>query len=83
MRKLLRSWPLFFLLAALVSFAIAAQLPYVDLQARPGLLTVIHHAVRCALPFFLVAFSASSLAVLFPGAFTRWLNDWALLLERK
>jgi len=72
-RRLLQSWRLFFLLAALLSVAIAAKLPSVDLHARQGLLTMIERAVRCALPFFLVAFSASSLAVLFPGPFTRWL----------
>jgi methionine sulfoxide reductase heme-binding subunit len=71
--KVIQSWRLFWALAALVSVAIALKLPGVDLHTDKGVLQVVHRAVRCALPFFLVAFSASSLAVLFPGAFTRWL----------
>lgn len=34
---------------------------------------IILHSVRCALPFFLVAFVASSLATLWPSRGTRWL----------
>src|SRR5215472_7729332 len=34
---------------------------------------MVDRGVHYALPFFLVAFSASSLVVLFPGAFSRWL----------
>jgi DMSO/TMAO reductase YedYZ heme-binding membrane subunit len=34
---------------------------------------IIVHSVRCALPFFLLAFTASSLSVLWPSTFTRWL----------
>jgi methionine sulfoxide reductase heme-binding subunit len=34
---------------------------------------MVLHSVRCALPFFLVAFTASSLAVLWPAALSRWL----------
>jgi hypothetical protein len=73
MRSLLQSWRLFWVLAVLVSAVIAEKLSVVDLRTRDGLLHMVHHAVRCALPFFVVAFSASSLAVLFPGALSRWL----------
>jgi sulfoxide reductase heme-binding subunit YedZ len=34
---------------------------------------IIKHSVRCALPSFLLAFTASSIAALWPGALTRWL----------
>jgi sulfoxide reductase heme-binding subunit YedZ len=73
MRKVLRSWTLFWTLAALVSVAIASKLPFVDLHTQHGLLAMIHRSVRCALPLFVVAFSASSLAQLFPSRGTRWL----------
>ena len=34
---------------------------------------IIKHSVRCALPSFLLAFTASSLATLWPGPLSRWL----------
>jgi DMSO/TMAO reductase YedYZ heme-binding membrane subunit len=34
---------------------------------------IILHSVRCALPWFIVAFTASSLAILWPSRGTRWL----------
>jgi hypothetical protein len=71
--RIIGGWRLFWALAALVSVAIAAKLPFVDLHTPQGILAMVDRGVHYALPFFLVAFSASSLVVLFPGAFTRWL----------
>ena len=34
---------------------------------------IIKHSVRCALPSFLLAFTASSFATLWPGPLSRWL----------
>jgi len=34
---------------------------------------IIKHSVRCALPLFLLAFTSSSLATLWPGRLSRWL----------
>jgi DMSO/TMAO reductase YedYZ heme-binding membrane subunit len=34
---------------------------------------IIRHSVRCALPSFLLAFTASSFATLWPGPLSRWL----------
>lgn len=34
---------------------------------------IIKHSVRCALPLFLLAFTASSFAALWPGPLSRWL----------
>jgi methionine sulfoxide reductase heme-binding subunit len=70
---LLRRWRLFWTLAIVISIAIALKLPAVDLRTDLGWLLMIQRAVKCALPFFVVAISASSLAQLFPSAFTRWL----------
>jgi DMSO/TMAO reductase YedYZ heme-binding membrane subunit len=59
-------------LALLVSAAICARLADVDLRLAAGAEVMVLHSVRCALPFFLVAFTASSIAVLWPGRVSRW-----------
>jgi DMSO/TMAO reductase YedYZ heme-binding membrane subunit len=60
-------------LGLLVSAAIGAGLPFADLSTAGGTEFMVLHSVRCALPFFLAAFTASSLAVLWPRPRTRWL----------
>jgi methionine sulfoxide reductase heme-binding subunit len=69
----LRSWPLFWVLALAASAATLTGLPHADFHSARGMTPIIHRSVRCALPLFLMAFTASSLAVLAPGAFTRWM----------
>jgi hypothetical protein len=71
--RFFQRWRLFWTLAIAISIAIALKLPALDLSTDLGWLLMIQRAVKCALPFFVVAISASSLAQLFPGAFTRWL----------
>jgi methionine sulfoxide reductase heme-binding subunit len=71
--KLLRGWRLFGVLAATVSAAICTALPRTDFRSARGTEHIILHSVHCALPFFVLAFVASSLAVLFPGRLSRWL----------
>jgi len=56
-----------------VSTAICLGLPFADFHTFQGTEFIILHAVLCALPFFLVAFTASSLATLWPSRRTRWL----------
>lgn len=72
-RRFLQRWRLFWTLVIVISIAIALKLPAVDLRTDLGWLLMVQRAVKCALPFFVVAISASSLAQLFPGTFTRWL----------
>jgi methionine sulfoxide reductase heme-binding subunit len=62
-----------FVLSLLVSAAIAMGLPFADLCTAGGTEFMVLYSVRCALAFFLVAFTASSLAILWPSAPTRWL----------
>ncbi|HUJ52613.1 MAG TPA: hypothetical protein VLX08_03595 [Steroidobacteraceae bacterium] len=69
----LESWRLFWLLAAALSIANCLGLPAVDFASAHGVEPAIVLSVRCALPFFLVAFTASSLAALWRTRFTRWL----------
>lgn len=73
MGKRLSSWRLFWSLALLISAIDCAGLWGADLRTARGTVPVILLAVRCALPFFVLAFTASSFAVLWPGGATRWL----------
>jgi DMSO/TMAO reductase YedYZ heme-binding membrane subunit len=61
------------MLAASESVAICLGLPHADLRTFHGTESIVLWSVRCALPLFLLAFTASSLAVLWPGRSTRWL----------
>lgn len=73
MRRSLDSWRLFWLLALAISAVNCAALSDADLRTERGTTPMILLAVRCALPFFLLAFTASSAARLWPGRATRWL----------
>jgi DMSO/TMAO reductase YedYZ heme-binding membrane subunit len=73
MRKPLESWRLFWLLALAISAVNCAALPFIDFQSAHGTESIILYSVRCALPFFLIAFSASSFSILRPSKSTRWL----------
>lgn len=70
MRKALGSWRLFWVLALGESAAISLGL---DFHSGHSLEHNILHSVRCALPLFVLAFVASSLATLWPSRGTRWL----------
>jgi methionine sulfoxide reductase heme-binding subunit len=67
------SWKLFWLLALIVSAANGISLPFADFHSVQGTGFMIQLSVRCALPLFLLAFTASSLAILWPGRLSRWL----------
>jgi hypothetical protein len=71
--KALQGWSLFWVMAFAISVAISLGLPQTDFHTARGTEGIVLRSVRCALPFFLVAFTASSLATLWPGSFTRWL----------
>lgn len=73
MRQVLNSWRLFWLLALVMSLAICLGLPRTDFNSARGMEFIILRSVRCALPCFIVAFTASSVALLWPGRWTRWL----------
>jgi methionine sulfoxide reductase heme-binding subunit len=60
-------------MSLLVSTVILAGLPFGDLRTASGTEFMVVYSVRCALAFFLVAFTASSMAVLWPNVATRWI----------
>lgn len=72
MARALESWRLFWVLALVIMTADLLGLPFADFHSFRGTEFIILHAVLCALPFFLVAFTASSLATLWPSRRTRW-----------
>jgi len=73
MVRALSRWRLFWVLALIISVIVVLGLPGENLHSGRGLEHLILRSVRCALPLFVVAFTASSLASLWPGPLTRWL----------
>jgi methionine sulfoxide reductase heme-binding subunit len=73
MRLKLNSWPLFWVLALTASTATLLGLPHADFHSAQGMASIVHLSVRCALPLFVLAFIASSLVILWPGALAQWL----------
>jgi len=73
MTAVIKAWRLFGLLAAVISVTICLGLPLADFHSVRGTEFIILYSVLCALPFLLVAFTASSLVVLWPSSATRWI----------
>jgi methionine sulfoxide reductase heme-binding subunit len=69
----LEAWRLFGALALGITSANLYALYSYDLHTARGLESLILYTVRCALPFFVAAFIASSLRILWPSRETRWL----------
>ena len=63
---------MFWLITIPVSLAMVLAMTRVDLSTAAGVSSMIQLSVRCAVPLLFVAFAASSLQVVFPGVFTRW-----------
>ncbi|RLA23096.1 MAG: hypothetical protein DRQ63_12040, partial [Gammaproteobacteria bacterium] len=71
--KVINGWNLFWLITAPISIAIVLTMTRVDLSSAKGVSSMIQLSVRCAVPWLFLAFAASSLQVVFPGTFSRWL----------
>jgi|SRR5579883_2772938 len=69
----LNDWRLFWLLSLADTVAVGCGLPWVDYRSAKGLEFMIKHSVRCSLPLFLMAFTASPLARIRRSDFSRWL----------
>ena len=74
MGKTINGWRLFWALALATSVADSLGLPGTDFHTANGVEVIILRTVRCALPWFLVAFTASSLVTLWPSRITRWVR---------
>jgi hypothetical protein len=71
--KHLNGWPLLYWIVGINSAAVIAYMPTQDLSGPVGVSEMIQMTVRCSVPLLYLAFAASSMGVLFPGKFTRWL----------
>jgi DMSO/TMAO reductase YedYZ heme-binding membrane subunit len=71
--KFINSWNLFLLITAPISTVMVLSMLRTELTSGPAVSTMIELSVRCAVPLLFVAFAASSVNVLFPGVFGRWL----------
>ena len=71
--KMINGWNLFWLITVPISLVMVLSMMRVDLSSAKGLRSMIQLSVRCAVPWLFPAFAASSLNVVFPGSFSRWL----------
>ena len=71
--KMINGWKLWWLVTTPISLAIVLTMIRVDLSTADGVSSMIQLSVRCAVPLLYVAFATSSMPVVFPGSFSRWL----------
>jgi len=71
--KFINSWNLFWLITLPISTVMVFSMMGVELSSAPAVSSMIELSVRCAVPLLFVAFAASSVNVLFPGLFGRWI----------
>jgi hypothetical protein len=71
--KRVNGWNLFWLITVPISLLMVLAMLRADLASAEEISSLIQLSVRCAVPLVFVAFAASSLQVVFPGSFSRWL----------
>ncbi len=71
--KALNGWNLYWLIVIPISIAVLFKMTTVDLSSPRGVSSMIQFSVRSSIPWLYLAFAASSLLVVFPGQFSRWL----------
>ena len=71
--KALNEWRLFWLVFTPISILMIVAMLRTDAWSGPAVSAMIQLSVRWSVPWLYLAFAASSLQLLFPGAFTRWL----------
>jgi len=71
--KFINSWNLFWLITAPISIVMVYSMMGIEFTSGRAVSSMIGLSVRCAVPLFFVAFAASSVNVLFPGLFGRWI----------
>jgi hypothetical protein len=72
--KLLNGRSLFGLVVAPMCIAVAVAMTRVDLSSPVAISAMIQFTVRLAVPWLFMAFAASSLVIVWPGPFSRWLS---------
>jgi hypothetical protein len=69
----LNQWKLFFIGSGLISLSTLLTMVQLDLSSAESISSMIKYTVRCAVPFLFLVFMASSLQVVWPSLFSRWL----------
>jgi sulfoxide reductase heme-binding subunit YedZ len=69
----INGWALFRIITVPVSVVLAIATATADLTTGAGVAAMVQLSVRFAVPLLYLVFAASSLLVLFPGPFSRWL----------
>ena len=70
---LLNHWKLFFVVSGLISLSTVLTAAQLDLSTAESISSMIKYTVRGAVPFLFLVFLASSLQVVLPSLFSRWL----------
>ena len=70
---ILNGWKLFLLVTMLVSLVVIVQMFGTDYATAAGVSSLIQLSVRFAVPLLYITFVASSLYILMPNDFSRWL----------
>lgn len=71
--KAINEWNLFWLICLPISIAMIIGILSADLSNGAAVSSMIQYSVRCSVPWLYLAFTASSIHVLFPGLLSRWL----------
>jgi hypothetical protein len=71
--KMLNGWSLTWLITVPISCAMLLTMNRADLSSAEAVSSMIQLSVRCSIPWLYLAFAASSLQVVFPSVFSRWL----------
>jgi hypothetical protein len=71
--RALNGWSLFSLITVPMSLAVTMATTTADLSSAEGVSSMLQLSVRCSVPWLYLAFSASSIHMLFPSEFSRWL----------
>ncbi len=71
--KIVNGWNLYWLITTPISIAVVIAMSGIDLSQAENVSSMIQFSVRCSVPLLYVAFAASSLQVMFPSQFSRWL----------
>lgn len=72
-RPAINEWRLWYLIVIPMSIAMVAFMLMRDLTTPQGVSAMIQTSVRWSMPWLYLAFAASSLQILAPGHFSRWL----------
>ena len=71
--RILNGWPLFFLIAALSAVVVGISYAGVGVATPEATVHMIRRSVQVSAPWIFITFAVSSLVLLWPGTFTRWM----------